>query len=191
MLEKHSLSTDQVILKPLSQQHLDKLFAAGQDPKLWRWILGNYCKTPQILSEWFYNTAQFDPEQQLVMGIYSKADKKIVGTTRLFRLDKQNLSAEIGHTFVGVPWQRSCINTHSKYLLLNYAFETLKLVRVTFGTHEQNQLSRNAIARLGARFEGIFYKDKRLVDGSFRNTARFSIIDQQWPQIKAQLQEKL
>ncbi|CAH9049912.1 hypothetical protein PSECIP111951_00074 [Pseudoalteromonas holothuriae] len=191
MLEKHSLSTDQVTLKPLSQQHLDELFAAGQDPKLWRWILGNYCKTPQILSEWFYNTAQFDPEQQLVMGIYSKADKKIVGTTRLFRLDKQNLSAEIGHTFVGVPWQRSCINTHSKYLLLHYAFETLKLVRVTFGTHEQNQLSRNAIARLGARFEGIFYKDKRLVDGSFRNTARFSIIDQQWPQIKAQLQEKL
>ncbi|MBD1582846.1 GNAT family N-acetyltransferase [Pseudoalteromonas sp. S16_S37] len=191
MLEKRTLSTEKVSLKPLSESHLDELFNAGQDPKLWRWILDNYCKTPQILSEWFHNSAQFDAHQQLVMGIYCNTQQRIVGTTRLFRLDKHNLSAEIGHTFVGVPWQRSCINTHSKYLLLKYAFETLKLVRVTFGTHESNQQSRDAIARLGARFEGIQFKNRKLVDGSFRNSALFSIIDSQWPDIKQQLEAKL
>ncbi|WP_105169839.1 GNAT family N-acetyltransferase [Pseudoalteromonas sp. T1lg23B] len=191
MFEKCSLNTQKVTLQPLAQQHLDGLFEAGQDPRLWRWILTNYCKTPEILSEWFLQTAQFDTQQQLVMAIINQADQKVVGTTRLFRLDTYNLSAEIGHTFIGVPWQRSHVNTHSKYLLLKYAFETLNLVRVTFSTHENNQQSRNAIARLGARFEGIHFKDRLLADGNFRNSARFSIIDEQWPGVKAKLEEWL
>ncbi|HEA15094.1 MAG TPA: N-acetyltransferase, partial [Pseudoalteromonas prydzensis] len=115
----------------------------------------------------------------------------VLGTTRLFRLDKQNRSAEIGHTFIAKQWQRSFVNTHAKYLLLQYAFDELGLVRITFNTHEQNQKSRNAITRLGARFECIRYKDRLLADGSYRNTAQFSIIDEQWPTIKSQLAGKL
>ncbi|CAM4199960.1 GNAT family N-acetyltransferase [Pseudoalteromonas byunsanensis] len=191
MFEKYSLKTQKVALQPLTQQHLGELFEAGQDPRLWRWILTNYCKTPEILNDWFWQTAQFDAQQQLVMAIVDQAGNKVVGTTRLFRLDTYNLSAEIGHTFIGVPWQRSYVNTHSKYLLLKYAFETLNLVRVTFCTHESNQQSRNAIARLGARFEGIHFKDRLLADGNFRNSARFSIIDEQWPEVKAKLEEQL
>lgn len=188
-LQNHQ--SDMLLLTPLEDKHLGGLYQAGQDPQIWRWVLMNYTKTPQTLNDWFINTAQFDAEQQVVFAIIDKTSEQVLGTTRLFRLDKKNRSAEIGHTFIGVPWQRSFVNTHAKYLLLRYAFDELGLVRISFNTHEQNQKSRNAIARLGARFEGIAYKDRLLADGSYRNTAQFSIIDQQWPTIKSQLEGKL
>lgn len=191
MFTKHIHQTNKLALQPLTQNHLEELYQAGQDPQIWRWVLMNYTQTRATLDDWFINTAQFNAEQQIVYAIVDKASNQVLGTTRLFRLDKQNYSAEIGHTFIAKQWQRSFVNTHAKYLLLQYAFEELGLVRITFNTHEQNQKSRNAIARLGARFEGIRYKDRLLADGSYRNTAQFSIIDEQWSAIKLQLEGKL
>lgn len=191
MLTLKSQQTDKLLLAPLEDKHLGGLYQAGQYTQIWRWVLMNYTETQQTLNDWFINTAQFDAEQQIVFAIIDKASEQVLGTTRLFRLDKHNRSAEIGHTFIGTPWQRSFVNTHAKYLLLRYAFDELGLVRISFNTHEKNQKSRNAITRLGARFEGIAYKDRLLADGSYRNTAKFSIIDQQWATIKLQLEGKL
>ena len=167
MFTKHIHQTNKLALEPLTQNHLEGLYQAGQDPQIWRWVLMNYTQTRATLDDWFINTAQFNAEQQIVYAIVDKVSKQVLGTTRLF------------------------VNTHAKYLLLQYAFEELGLVRIIFNTHEQNQKSRNAIARLGARFEGISYKDRLLADGSYRNTAQFSIIDEQWPTIKSQLEGKL
>ena len=191
MLTQQTHQTNKVILEPLRDIHLKGLSLAGQDPQVWRWVLMNYTRTTETLYDWFINTAQFNPTEQVVFAIIDKASKHVVGTTRIFRLDSQNDSAEIGHTFISKNFQRSYINTHAKYLLLRYAFETLGLVRVALNTHEKNITSRNAIARLGARFEGISYKDRRLTDGSYRNTAKFSIIDEQWAALKLQLEGKL
>ncbi|BDF93406.1 MULTISPECIES: GNAT family N-acetyltransferase [Pseudoalteromonas] len=191
MFSKQSLCTERLSLVPLSANHLEGLYQAGQDPQVWRWVLMNYTQTRTMLTEWFTNTAQFHAQQQVVYAIIDKATQQVLGTTRLFALNKQHLTAEIGHTFIGTAWQRSFVNTHAKYLLLCYAFDELGLVRITFNTHEKNTKSRNAITRLGARFEGISYKDRLLADGSSRNTARFSIIDEQWPAIKSQLEGKL
>ncbi|GAA59552.1 acetyltransferase, GNAT family protein [Pseudoalteromonas sp. BSi20652] len=183
--------TNKVVLEPLNHEHLEGLYKAGQHPKIWEWVLSNYTKTPELLKEWFTTSAQFNEQEQIVFAIIDVASKEIVGTSRLFRLDTHNLSAEIGHTFISDNWQRTYINTHSKYLLLSYAFDVLGLVRITFNTHKQNQKSRNAITRLGARFEGIAYKDRLLSNGSYRSTAKFSIIDEHWQSIKLQLEEKL
>ncbi|AQP99003.1 GNAT family N-acetyltransferase [Pseudoalteromonas aliena] len=183
--------TNKVILEPLSNEHLKGLYKAGQHPKIWEWVLSNYTKTPQLLKEWFVTSAQFNKDEQVVFAIIDMVSKEVVGTTRLFRLDTHNLSAEIGHTFISADWQQTYINTHAKYLLLSYAFDTLDLVRITFNTHEKNQKSRNAIARLGALFEGIAYKDRLLIDGTYRHTAKFSIINEHWQSIKLQLEEKL
>lgn len=185
-----TLETDKVKLTPLTQDHLTGLLEAGSHPDIWRWVFNNYCKDSATLTTWFEQTAQFDSKNQLVMAIICKQTNNVVGTTRLFRLDEQNMSVEIGHTFIAKSAQKTHINTHSKYLLLNYAFEQLKLVRVTFCTHENNLISRNAIARLGARFEGLAYKQRKLVDGSFRNTAIFSITDDLWPTVRDNLLQK-
>ena len=185
-----TLETDKVKLTPLTQDHLTGLLEAGSHPDIWRWVFNNYCKDSATLTTWFEQTAQFDSKNQLVMAIICKQTNNVVGTTRLFRLDEHNMSAEIGHTFIAKSAQKTHINTHSKYLLLNYAFEQLKLVRVTFCTHENNLISRNAIARLGARFEGLAYKQRKLVDGSYRNTAIFSITDDLWPTVRDNLLQK-
>lgn len=191
MFTQQMHKTNKVILEPLNYEHLKGLYKAGQHPKIWEWVLSNYTKTPELLKEWFTTSAQFNKKEQIVFAIIDIASKEVVGTTRLFRLDAHNLSAEIGHTFISHHWQQTYINTHTKYLLLSHAFDALNLVRITFNTHEQNQKSRNAITRLGARFEGVAYKDRLLSDGSYRSTAKFSIIDEHWQSIKLQLEEKL
>ncbi|ESP90747.1 MULTISPECIES: GNAT family N-acetyltransferase [Pseudoalteromonas] len=187
MLKAMTLSTNKVRLEPLSQAHLGQLQQVGQAEELWRWVPSRYCQSQEVLQTWFEQTAQFDPQEQVVFAIIDAQTNQVAGNTRIFRLDTHNLQAEIGHTFIGLDWQRSHINTHAKYLLLQHAFETLGLVRIEFQTHEQNHKSRSAIARLGAHFEGIHLKNRKLPDGSFRNTARFSIIDDMWPDIKQRL----
>ncbi|TQF71186.1 GNAT family N-acetyltransferase [Pseudoalteromonas luteoviolacea] len=191
MLEATILETNKVRLEPLSYSHLEALEKVGKDDVIWRWVPSKYCQSPEVLRNWFEQTAQFNAKEQLVFAIIDTATNSVTGNTRIFRLDETNLQAEIGHTFIGVEWQRSHVNTHAKYLLLRHAFEHLGLVRIEFQTHEQNHKSRSAIARLGAHFEGIHLKNRKLPDGSFRNTARFSITDEMWPEIKSRLEEWL
>ncbi|ABF40260.1 GCN5-related N-acetyltransferase [Candidatus Koribacter versatilis Ellin345] len=116
---------------------------------------------------------------------------KIVGTTRIFKIDLPNRAAEIGHTWIAGRWQRSFVNTESKYLLLRYAFEEMKLIRVQLYTDENNTASRAAILRLGAKEEGILRKERIMADGRIRTTVVFSIIDDEWPAIRARLEERL
>ncbi|KZN44914.1 GNAT family N-acetyltransferase [Pseudoalteromonas luteoviolacea] len=188
MFEATVLSTDKVCLEPLSEKHLEQLQKVGEAEAIWRWVPSKYCATPKVLKDWFEQTAQFDAKEQIVFAIIDIATGAVTGNTRIFRLDEDNLQAEIGHTFIGLEWQRSHINTHAKYLLLRHAFDQLGLVRVEFQTHEQNHKSRSAIARLGAHFEGVHLKNRKLPDGSFRNTARFSITDDTWPEVKSRLE---
>lgn len=116
---------------------------------------------------------------------------EIVGTTRIFKIDLPNRSAEIGHTWIAQSWQRSFVNTESKYLLLRYAFEEMKLIRVQFFTDENNTASRAAILRLGAKEEGVLRKERIMADGRVRTTVVFSIVDDEWPQVRANLEERL
>ena len=98
---------------------------------------------------------------------------------------------EIGSTWIGKPWQRSAINTEAKYLMLRHAFEALGCVRVELKTDALNQQSRNAILRIGAREEGILRRHTRTWSGRVRDTVYFSILDSEWPLVKAGLEEKL
>ncbi|CCQ09202.1 GCN5-related N-acetyltransferase [Pseudoalteromonas luteoviolacea B = ATCC 29581] len=191
MFRKTSLENEHVALIPLEQAHLHELLHAGQSPSVFTWVFDNYCRSEHALHSWFNQTAQFDAQLQLVFAIVEKTTDNVIGTTRFFRLDPVNLSCEIGHTFITDRWQRTHINTNVKYLMLQHAFETLGLVRVEFRTHEQNDKSRRAIARLGATFEGLSRKDRRLPDGTYRNTAKFAMIDDDWPECRNKLMAKL
>ena len=115
----------------------------------------------------------------------------VVGSTRFWKVDRVNRKLEIGHTWLAQSTQNSAINTEAKLLLLTYAFEVLDCVRVQFTTDELNEKSRAAILRLGAVQEGIVRHERIMPDGRKRNSVRFSIIDSEWPQVKANLQAKL
>lgn len=116
---------------------------------------------------------------------------QVVGSTRFWKVDRVNRKLEIGHTFLAQSTQKTAVNTESKLLLLTYAFDVLECVRVQFTTDELNEKSRAAILRLGAVQEGIVRHERIMPDGRKRNSVRFSIIDSEWPQVKANLQAKL
>lgn len=119
------------------------------------------------------------------------ASGEVIGSTRFWKVDRENRKLEIGHTWIAKSRQRTFVNTEMKYLMLTYAFEELRCVRVQFQTDELNEKSRAAILRLGARQEGIIRKERIMPGGRVRNTVRFSIIDDEWPQVKASLEVRL
>lgn len=119
------------------------------------------------------------------------ASDKAIGSTRFWKIDTNNRKLEIGHTWYSKSFQKTYANTEVKYLMLSYAFEELKCVRVQFTTDELNQDSRNAILRIGAKQEGIVRNERIMPNGRIRNSVRFSIIDTEWPAIKVWLEVKI
>jgi RimJ/RimL family protein N-acetyltransferase len=115
----------------------------------------------------------------------------IIGSTRFGNIDISNRSVEIGWTWISPKWQRTLINTEAKLLMLTHAFETWGCVRVELKTDALNEKSRNAILRIGAKQEGIFRKHVICDTGRFRDSVYFSIIDEEWEGVKANLQKNL
>ena len=123
-----------------------------------------------------------------------RATGQVVGCTRLWKIDRTNRKLEIGGTWIAQSWQRSFVNTEAKYLMLEHAFEALGCVRVQLTTDAGNAASRNAMLRLGARQEGIVRNERNepiMADGRKRNSVRYSIIDDEWPDVKCALQRRL
>ena len=116
---------------------------------------------------------------------------RIVGSTRFWKIDEKNRKAEIGHTWIARSWQRSFVNTEAKLLMLTHAFEVMDLVRVEFQTDALNAASRAAISRIGAIQEGVLRNERIMPDGRKRNSVVFSVIDSDWPEVKAGLRRRL
>ncbi|MGA2243703.1 MAG: GNAT family protein [Verrucomicrobiota bacterium] len=119
------------------------------------------------------------------------ATDQIVGSTRFGKIDRKNRKLEIGHTWLSASWQKTFVNTEAKFLMLRYAFEDLACVRVQFTTDQNNSASRAAISRLGAKEEGIIRNERIMPDGRKRNSIRYSIIDNEWPDVKLWLEKRI
>lgn len=120
-----------------------------------------------------------------------KSGGQVVGCTRFGNIVPAHRRAEIGWTWVGKPWQRSGVNTEAKFLMLSHAFEVWQCIRVELKTDFLNQKSRTAILRLGAREEGVLRQHMVAPDGRLRDTVYYSILDREWPAVKAALLAKM
>jgi RimJ/RimL family protein N-acetyltransferase len=127
----------------------------------------------------------------LPFAVVAREAGRAVGSTRYGNIDRSHRRVEIGWTWYGRAWQRTAVNTECKYLLLRHAFETLGCIRVEFKTDALNERSRKAILRIGATQEGIFRKHMVLPSGRIRDTVYFSITNDEWPKVKARLEEML
>lgn len=127
----------------------------------------------------------------LLFVVIDNATQNIIGSTRYCNADSLNKRVEIGYTWYAKSFQRTGINTECKYLLLAHAFETLNSIAVEFRTHWHNHASRAAIARLGAKQDGILRNHQKNAEGVYRDTVVFSIIDQEWPTVKKNLEHKM
>lgn len=180
-----------VRLEPLSLEHLDGLCAVGLDESLWQWIPAPVHNREEMRK--YIETALDEQQRGISMPfatLLRKADQ-VAGSTRFANMDLKNRRVEIGWTWIGLPWQRTAVNTEAKYLMLEYAFKTLGCLRVEFKTDALNEQSCRAILRLGAKQEGIFRKHRITASGRVRDTVYFSILDDEWPSVRACLQAKL
>ncbi|MCW8833931.1 MAG: GNAT family N-acetyltransferase [Colwellia sp.] len=187
-----TMSTDKVLLSPLTLAHLNDFYSAGSYPEIWRWSLPDKCTSIKATEDWLiYSQHMADKGEHVPFAIFDKVSGKFVGSTRYCSIKREDKSLEIGFTFITPEFQRSYINTHAKYCLLTHAFEELGAIRVELKVHEDNKKSRDAVTRLGAKLEGIIRNQRILPDGSYRNAVIFSIIDSEWPAVKQHLQEKM
>src|SRR6266850_710886 len=174
-------------LEPLRKAHLAELAQVGLDEELWRWI-PTPVRTREELAA--YIEAALNEEERgvsLPFTIVDKAAGRAIGSTRYGNIDRTNHRVEIGWTWIAREWQRTAVNTEAKYLLLRHAFESLGCMRVELKTDSLNEKSRAAILRIGAKEEGIFRNHMITSSGRIRHTVYFSIVDSEWPAVKARL----
>ena len=176
-----------VTVEPLGAAHLDAVRAAANDGELWRlWYTS--VPAPERTSAWLAAALDMREKQgAMPFVVRDNTDGSLVGSTRYFNVDAVNRRLEIGHTWYAKRAQRTAINTECKVLLLTHAFEALRCVAVEFRTHWFNHASRTAIARLGAKQDGVLRNHQLMPDGSRRDTVVFSIVDGEWLAVKAHL----
>jgi RimJ/RimL family protein N-acetyltransferase len=179
-----------VVLEPLQPAHADGLRAAAQDGRLWElWYTS--VPMPGEVEAWIAAALAMQADGDALAFTVRAADGRIVGTTRYYDLAPGTPRLQVGYTWYARSVQRTALNTEAKLLLLGHAFEVLGCASVGLQTSTHNAASRAAIARLGAREEGILRHHLRHRDGSLRDTVNFSIIDSEWPAVKAGLLAKL
>ena len=180
-----------VRLEPLSMSHLDGLSAVGIDEEIWRYtmpLIGNRGDMERYIE----TAIELQREGKAQpFAIIEKTSGRAIGSTRYGNIDGANKRVEIGWTWVARAWQRTPVNTECKYLLLKHAFETLGCIRVEFKTDSTNMQSRNALARIGSREEGILRNHMITPSGRIRHSVYFSIVDSEWEEVKKGLEEKL
>jgi len=185
-IEPVTLKGRHATLEPLAASHVEALAAAASDGELWRlWYTG--VATPDRMAQ--YVAAALDMRERLgaMPFVVRDATGTVAGCTRYFHVDAANRRLEIGHTWYAKRVQRTAVNTECKLMLLTHAFETLSCIAVEFRTHWFNFASREAIARLGAKQDGVLRNHQLLADGSKRDTVVFSILDGEWPAVKRHL----
>jgi N-acetyltransferase len=190
-----------VRLEPLTPAHAEPLIAAAGDGELWNTAVTIIPK-PEGMKDYIqFALDGLAQGNQLPFAIIRKYDKssagvplasdQIVGSTRFYEIFPGDRKCAIGYTWLSQSTQRTSINTECKLLLLTHAFETWKCVRVELITDVLNEQSRAAILRLGAKQEGVLRKHLILPSGRVRDSVFFSIIDDEWREVKARLQSKL
>ncbi|HVN84857.1 MAG TPA: GNAT family protein [Candidatus Binatia bacterium] len=182
-----------VRLEPLALgRHLADLSAVGLDESIWRFNPSQIVGTPEDMRAYIELALQQQADcVSLPFATIDKASGRTIGSSRFANFDHPNRRVEIGYTWIAPPWQRTVVNTEAKYLMLRHAFEMWQCIRVEFKTDSLNEKSRNALKRIGAIEEGIFRNHMVTHSGRYRHSVYFSIIDSEWPEVKARLEEKL
>lgn len=181
-----------VRMEPLDfERHFNGLMEIGLDPELWKWTL-NVCETRQDLYAYLEEALRQQSEgSALPFATVDVASGRVAGCTRFGNIETKHRRVEIGWTWVGKPFQRSYVNTEAKYLMLRHAFETWGCLRVELKTNVLNKKSREAMLRIGCKEEGILRKHAISDRGLSRDTIYYSIIDDEWPGVKAKLEKMM
>lgn len=180
-----------VRLEPLSAAHAKSLIAAAGDGELWNSTV-TIVPSDATISAYISSTLKAQADgRELPFVIIRKPEGQVVGSTRFFHIERDHRRVEIGYTWLAASAQRTAVNTEAKLVLLTHAFEHWGCIRVEFLTDILNHQSRTAILRLGAKQEGVLRNHMIMPSGRYRDSVCFSIIETEWPDVKAGLEAKI
>ena len=181
-----------VALEPIEPRHEERLWAAAQDPAIWALTSADVGSSRAVFDGWWEQLRDaFAAGHEVPFASVEIASGRAVGSTRFLTLRPEHRGVEIGHTWLRSDCWQTGINVEAKLLMLEHAFERCGCMRVEFKTDERNERSRRAMEALPARFEGIFRKHMLVRGGEIRNSAYYAIVDDEWPEVKANLERRL
>ncbi|EPZ41012.1 GNAT family N-acetyltransferase [Alicyclobacillus acidoterrestris] len=175
-------------LVPMNSSHVEALFAAGRYPEIWTYMFNQVADVEDIEHLVSSALSARDTGDEFPFVIIDQATNQVVGSTRFLDISSQHRQLEIGSTWLTPSVWRTRMNTECKYLLLKHCFEVLETIRVQIKTDRRNVQSQRAIERLGAVKEGVLRRHRILPDGYVRDTVYYSVIDEEWPAVKARLE---
>ena len=181
-----------VRLEPLAEAHIPQLAAAGRDEAIWQYMRYGQITTEPGMRAWVMELLEAQAlGTDLPFAVIHLESGVAIGSTRYLEIRRIYRSLEIGGTWYALAFQRTAVNTECKYLLLRHAFEDLGCLRVQFKTDLRNERSQRALERIGAIREGVLRNHMVLPDGFIRDSVFYSILDTEWPGVKARLEEKM
>lgn len=181
-----------VCLKPLQLEHAEGLWAYANEPEIWRYMPYGEIDTSEKLKALIEELLRRQARgTDLCFTVFYLPTGEPIGMTRYLSIEPAHRTLEIGGTWYGRPFRRTTVNRESKYLLLRHAFEVLGCVRVQLKADVRNERSQRAIERLGAVREGVLRKHMIMPDGHIRSSVIYSILDEEWPAVKARLEAEL
>jgi RimJ/RimL family protein N-acetyltransferase len=189
--EPVTLSGRFVRLVPLSPEHIEPMYAVASDQDLWRWTTTQIATMDDMRA---YVEAALAAQREGTALPFATLDAQtgeLIGSTRFGNIDRANRRAEIGWTWLRSDRQRTGCNTEAKYLMLSHAFDVWKCIRVELKTDALNARSRAAIRRIGGVEEGILRAHMITASGRLRDTVYYSVLSNEWPAVRARLEEML
>lgn len=181
-----------VRLEPMTEAHIPALAEIGVGQSFWDFMLYGNMTSADDMRNWVMDIlSRARMRTDLPFVVIHLASGRAAGATRYLNIVPNDRGLEVGGTWYGPEFQRTGVNTESKYLLLRHAFETLKCIRVQLKTDLRNARSQKAIERIGAVKEGILRNHMILPDGSYRHSVFYSILDTEWPDVKKRLEEMM
>lgn len=180
---------DSVQLRLLTKDHFPELLHLAEDKRIWEFYVFDGTDKSRFADILQLALDEKSKGTQVPFVIFHKPDNKIIGSTRFIDINPTHKKLEIGFTWLHPNYWATVVNLECKLLLLTYCFETAGTYRVQFKTDENNLRSRKAILKIGAQFEGILRNDMVRQNGTKRNSAYYSIIDTEWPNVKKNLNE--
>jgi N-acetyltransferase len=181
-----------VRLEPLERRHEQGLFEAAQDERIWRWMPYDASGSSEGFHSWLEDAlAASEAGTEAAFATVDAGTGKPVGSTRYLALRPEHRGLEIGWTWLAPAHWQTGANVEAKLLMLEHAFERLGCLRVEFKTDSRNERSRAALAALPAKFEGIFRKHMLVRGGERRDSAYYSITDDEWPEVRENLGRRI
>ena len=187
-----TLTGNHVRIEPMTEAHVPALAAIGCEDSIWGLMLYGWVRDEADMRRWVLDLLQRQQQgTDVPFVVIHLASGRVAGATRYMEIRPPHRGLEIGGTWYGLEFQRTVVNTETKYLLLKHAFEVLGAIRVQFKADLRNERSWRAIERLGALREGILRNHYLLPDGVVRDSVYYSILDREWPGVRSRLERML